>query len=230
MSDIHLSIKVALNYAKNTPGKRIIADWRWQTSHLCKPCWELKYCPYGPLVEQFPLLPILRPEALSHNEYLKESLKNGTMADGRKLDAARRRWFKDSVASFSPRNHPLQIPKVIAEASCKIFGHVCPVFFSAEPWTETMSLRAHSRRIPREVMIKVVRRDGQICQRCNTPVPDDEVEFDHVIPYSRGGTSTTENLRLVHRRCNRRKSASLDEVVEQFPFAQSKASRRKKKA
>jgi len=21
----------------------------------CKPCWELKYCPYGPLVEFFPL-------------------------------------------------------------------------------------------------------------------------------------------------------------------------------
>ena len=22
---------------------------------VCKPCWELKYCPYGPLVEEFPL-------------------------------------------------------------------------------------------------------------------------------------------------------------------------------
>jgi hypothetical protein len=24
---------------------------------VCKPCWELKYCPYGPHVEQFPLHP-----------------------------------------------------------------------------------------------------------------------------------------------------------------------------
>ena len=24
---------------------------------VCKPCWELKYCPYGPLVEFFPLSP-----------------------------------------------------------------------------------------------------------------------------------------------------------------------------
>jgi hypothetical protein len=23
---------------------------------VCKPCWELKYCPYGSLVEYFPLL------------------------------------------------------------------------------------------------------------------------------------------------------------------------------
>jgi hypothetical protein len=22
---------------------------------VCKPCWELRYCPYGPLVEYFPL-------------------------------------------------------------------------------------------------------------------------------------------------------------------------------
>ena len=24
---------------------------------VCKPCWELKYCPYGILVEEFPLSP-----------------------------------------------------------------------------------------------------------------------------------------------------------------------------
>jgi 5-methylcytosine-specific restriction endonuclease McrA len=23
--------------------------------NVCKPCWEIHYCPYGPLVEQFPL-------------------------------------------------------------------------------------------------------------------------------------------------------------------------------
>lgn len=27
---------------------------------VCKPCWELKYCPYGPLVEMFPGPPITR--------------------------------------------------------------------------------------------------------------------------------------------------------------------------
>ena len=24
--------------------------------NVCKPCWELKYCPYGPLVEFFPFI------------------------------------------------------------------------------------------------------------------------------------------------------------------------------
>ena len=76
------------------------------------------------------------------------------------------------------------------EASCRVFGHICPVFFSAEPLTETKNRREHNRFIPRDVMLKVVRRDGQICQECNKPVRDDEVEFDHIIPFSKGGDST----------------------------------------
>lgn len=27
---------------------------RFPDGSVCKPCWELKYCPYGPLVEYFP--------------------------------------------------------------------------------------------------------------------------------------------------------------------------------
>ena len=30
-------------------------DWKKRVKAVCKPCWELKYCPYGPLVEEFPL-------------------------------------------------------------------------------------------------------------------------------------------------------------------------------
>lgn len=29
--------------------------WKRRVRAVCKPCWELKYCPYGPLVEEFPL-------------------------------------------------------------------------------------------------------------------------------------------------------------------------------
>ncbi|BAS26819.1 hypothetical protein LIP_0962 [Limnochorda pilosa] len=70
-----------------------------------------------------------------------------------------------------------------------------------------------SRAIPHEVMLKVVRRDGQICQICHQPVPDNQVEFDHIIPWSRGGPTTPENLRLVHSECNRRKRDALDELL-----------------
>ena len=30
-------------------------NWDKRVKAVCKPCWEIKYCPYGPLVEHFPL-------------------------------------------------------------------------------------------------------------------------------------------------------------------------------
>ena len=119
-----------------------------------------------------------------------------------------KKWFKKEIRSFNPNDYPESIPKILSEASCRVFGHICPVFFSAEPLTETKERRKHNRSIPRDVMLKVVRRDGQICQKCHQPVPDDDVEFDHIIPFSKGGKSTVENLRLVHLECNRKKSNS----------------------
>lgn len=100
------------------------------------------------------------------------------------------------------------------ELSCSVFGHVCPVFFVAEPFTETRAGRKVGRSIPHEIMLKVVRRDGQICQKCHQPVRDDEVEFDHIIPFSKGGPVTADNLRLTCRPCNRKKRDSLDEILE----------------
>ena len=122
------------------------------------------------------------------------------------------------VKEFNASDHPDKIPPVLIEASCRVFGHVCPVFFVAEPFTETKNRREHSRSIPRDVMLKVVRRDGQICQECNKPVRDDEVEFDHIIPFSKGGRSTVENLRLLHKDCNRKKKASLKALLAENPI------------
>ena len=58
---------------------------------------------------------------------------------------------------------------------------------------------------------------------------DDEVEFDHLIPYSKGGESTEKNLRLVHRDCNKRKSNSLNEILHPSPIEHLFELKRKKK-
>ncbi|MEI9947705.1 MAG: HNH endonuclease [Pseudomonadota bacterium] len=62
-------------------------------------------------------------------------------------------------------------------------------------------------------MLKVVRRDDHVCQECFTYVRDDEIEFDHVIPVSRGGPTSVENLRLLCRRCNNAKSDHIDGLL-----------------
>lgn len=55
----------------------------------------------------------------------------------------------------------------------------------------------------------IIERDGSICYLCNATVDDDEIELDHVVPLSRGGVHTADNLRVTHRRCNRAKCAKL---------------------
>ena len=110
-------------------------------------------------------------------------------------------------------------PEWIKVTSCvPVIRHVCPVYFVTEPFTETKNRRKHSRSIPRDVMLKVVRRDGQICQECHKPVPDNQVEFDHIIPFSKGGRSTIENIRLIHKKCNRKKGSSLNKILLENPI------------
>ena len=45
-------------------------------------------------------------------------------------------------------------------------------------------------------------RDGGDCYLCGRFITRRSVSMDHVIPVSRGGNYTRENLRLAHARCN----------------------------
>ena len=160
---------------------------------VCKPCWELKYRPYGPLVEYFPLvsdgLPLSRVRK-SHAIWLAD-VRAGTLKSRQDIYRA-----IEGLLCLEPKRWAWIEQFQTDELRCSIFGHICPVFFSAEPFTETREDRRVTRTIPREVMLKVVRRDGQVCRVCSQNVPDNDIEFDHVIPRSRGGPSTPENLRV----------------------------------
>jgi len=315
--EIHRSIKTSLGYDADTSDEDVFEDWQQRKTRVCKPCWELKYYPYGPLVEQSPLLPSLRDRAVERNEYLAESLRTGFMGRERRLtdadrtkyqrwlddeqmllkqarfkisnelrteqlmkieneeerlrafaggdlppihiyrvpfdndpgaelreddflpevwkriqeavdiqraryadalakgvvddrnplDPVRRSWFQRQVDEFDPEDHPEIIPREFTEAECNIFGHICPVFFAAEALTETEGSRRIGRRPIRfATMIRIVRRDDYRCRHCKKQLRDDEVEFDHIIPVSKGGSSEEHNLRLTCFECNRDKS------------------------
>lgn len=80
---------------------------------MCKPCWELHYCPYGPVVEDFPLLPVLQEAAVEHNQYLKKCLGTGILGSGAPIDDARKEWLPELVQNFDKDNYPSEIPKVL---------------------------------------------------------------------------------------------------------------------
>jgi len=58
-------------------------------------------------------------------------------------------------------------------------------------------------RIPRDVQQEVWRRDQGKCVQCGSK---EKLEFDHVIPWSKGGSCTARNIQLLCELCNRTKS------------------------
>lgn len=57
-----------------------------------------------------------------------------------------------------------------------------------------------------DVRMLVWNRDNGRCRTCGST---SELQFDHVIPVSRGGGSNPENLQVLCGPCNRRKGASI---------------------
>jgi tetratricopeptide (TPR) repeat protein len=60
--------------------------------------------------------------------------------------------------------------------------------------------------IPEDVRHAVWRRDEGRCVQCGS---QENLEFDHIIPLSRGGANTERNLQLLCEPCNRRKGATV---------------------
>jgi len=70
-------------------------------------------------------------------------------------------------------------------------------------------IRKHSGWISDKNRIAVYERDGWTCQICGEPVDRDAdpksdwyPSLDHIVPRSKGGANTLDNLRTAHRWCN----------------------------
>jgi HNH endonuclease len=62
----------------------------------------------------------------------------------------------------------------------------------------------NSRTIPQDVKIAVAARDNGRCRQCGS---SQDLHFDHVIPWSKGGANTVSNIQLLCGPCNRSKGA-----------------------
>ncbi|UTW65585.1 HNH endonuclease [bacterium SCSIO 12643] len=68
------------------------------------------------------------------------------------------------------------------------------------------SLKTKRDHIPQKTKDSVWRRDDGKCTQCSSRL---RLEYDHIIPISKGGTSTYRNLQLLCESCNRKKSNNI---------------------
>lgn len=128
---------------------------------VCKPCWELKCCRYGQLVEYFPGPPVTRSPSQVQADYQEILLE----LTGATLKTEEEVW--DLIERL-----PGRVPWIVEElrdhspedVGSRIFGHCCPVFFVQSGATATKEGRRERRAIRREVMLQVLRRDNHVCQ------------------------------------------------------------------
>lgn len=101
---------------------------------------------------------------------------------------------------------PLPVVKASAAAdvipanSCtqpKEQGEPMRVNVSGMPSVEAPKPRREA--IPRAVQREVWQRDGGRCVECGTK---EKLCFDHIVPFSRGGSNTVRNLQLLCEACN----------------------------
>jgi len=59
-----------------------------------------------------------------------------------------------------------------------------------------------SRHIPAGLRYQVLERDGGVCVLDGEGPPEFTLHMDHIVPLSRGGTTTLDNLQTLCSRCN----------------------------
>ncbi|MBC6427720.1 MAG: HNH endonuclease [Cellvibrionales bacterium] len=62
------------------------------------------------------------------------------------------------------------------------------------------------RSFTEAMRIETYERQNGICAETGEHYPIEEMEADHITPWSKGGKTIVENCQMLHKDCNRRKS------------------------
>lgn len=107
------------------------------------------------------------------------------------------RLFNEIKRNVASLNQPL---------STEFFNEDAQSDFFVDVEYENLSNGEHRQSIPESVRNEVWRRDLGRCINCGS---QNKLEFDHIIPISKGGSNTARNLQLLCEACNRKKSAKI---------------------
>lgn len=128
------------------------------------------------------------------NEQLFENMKNVWLSVGRQPVS---RDFKKPISTISAstyferfgtfRNSLQEFAKYTSSTTLPIKKQVEPIKHKTQ------------RHPNNRIKVSVLMRDGNVCQECKRVLIPSEIRFDHIIPWSKGGETTLENLQIL---CN----------------------------
>jgi len=96
-----------------------------------KPCHKCGFCPYGYLVEVFPLFEMAKKYAIKHKRFVKWVPAKDPKPYGRGEWVKCKKGDKGAGPDLN-----WAVPRAKDPCSCKVFGYDCPVFYHAESLKE----------------------------------------------------------------------------------------------
>ena len=153
------------------------------------------WTPYPPDGQPVPEIALEYPgEAGRHsNTYPSPGLGRGLPA--LKLAVKTESELEDTISFIKALRDSMPLPEIkshTTEPQASV-----PVDVSRMPAVKDKPARREA--IPRVVQREVWQRDGGRCVDCGTR---EKLCFDHIVPFSRGGSNTIRNLQLLCERCN----------------------------
>lgn len=153
------------------------------------------WTPYPPDGQPVPEIALEYPgEAGRHsNTYPSPGLEKGLPA--LKLIIKSESELTDTIAYIKAFRDSKPLPQVKAES----IDPESPIFVETSLMPQTTEIPRRREAIARSIQREVWQRDGGKCVECGTK---EKLCFDHIVPFSRGGSNTIRNLQLLCEKCN----------------------------
>ncbi len=120
-----------------------------------------------------------------------KDMRSAAGAPGANETASLQNQFRSTLEGFN-RSYPSSLIEIRIDFST--------------PEAPLLYERTSREPIPEAVRTEVWRRD---CGRCVNCESCEQLEFDHIIPVSRGGATAARNLQLLCKQCNLRKASRI---------------------
>jgi len=150
-----------------------------------------------------------RQYLFSWGQKFKNVCKNWSFSTDKEI----KKCFREFAASTLKINNTfMELSKEFKETLVKEYN-LCPIcgkmadedaIFCKYCGTK---LKGRTRTIPKNIKKIVWERDGARCVECGNT---EDLQFDHIIPFSKGGANTAENLQILCVKCNKKKFDKID--------------------